>query len=154
MKSDDGTVAPDNPVHKFTNVSVFTQNISFNSIVYGKWLAFNKNQFFKQAGEITGQPFDLTPTMKGDIEAAGFSNIHEKLYKAPFGCWPADPKLKEIGKWTLLGFDVGLEGNALATMTRVIGVSFLPSNHLTLLQFELRGLTIDQWSPNEVHVLL
>ena len=61
--------------------------------------------------------------MKTTIQEAGFVNVVEKVFKTPLGSWPADPKLQEIGKWTLLGFDIGLEGYAMAGMTRVMGVS-------------------------------
>ena len=88
-------------------------------------------QLFQEAGKITGQTFEISERMRGEIEEAGFTNIHEKLYKCPMGGWPADPKLKELGQWTQLGFDIGLEGYALATLTRVLG-----------------------WKTTEVHVLL
>jgi hypothetical protein len=61
--------------------------------------------------------------MKQKIEETGFVNIVEKVFKVPLGGWPADTKLRELGQWTLLGFDVGLEGYAMATLTRVLGVS-------------------------------
>ena len=60
--------------------------------------------------------------MKSDIIDAGFINIHEKVIKAPIGSWPADPNLRELGQWVLLGFDTGLEGYTLATFTRVMDV--------------------------------
>lgn len=88
-------------------------------------------QLFLEAGEITGQTFEISERMRGQIEEAGFTNVHEKVYKNPIGSWPADPKLKELGRWTQLGFDIGLEGYALATLTRVLG-----------------------WNTTEVHVLL
>ncbi len=62
--------------------------------------------------------------MKDKITEAGFVNVVEKVYKTPLGGWPADPKLRELGQWALLGFDIGLEGYALATLTRVLGVCY------------------------------
>ena len=59
--------------------------------------------------------------MRKGIEDAGFVNVVEKIFKTPLGGWPTDPKLREIGQWALLGFDVGLEGYAMATLTRVMG---------------------------------
>lgn len=61
------------------------------------------------------------------IRAAGFENVEETAIKTPIGGWAADPHLRELGRWALLGFDLGLEGYAMATLTRVLGVSFLPS---------------------------
>jgi len=96
FKSDDGTLPPDGPMRTFSRL-------------------------FKEAAEVTGQPFDVVNTMRRDIEQAGFVNIVEKFFKVPFGTWPSDPKLRELGKWTLLGFDTGLEGYVLAILTRALG---------------------------------
>ena len=60
------------------------------------------------------------------MESVGFVNIVEKIYKSPIGAWPQDPKLRELGRWSQLGAETGLEGHVLATLTRVFGVS---SNH-------------------------
>ena len=80
-------------------------------------------QLFAEAGAITGQIFNVTDIMKQKILEAGFVNVVEQVYKTPLGGWPADAKLRELGQWALLGFDTGLEGYALATLTRVLGVS-------------------------------
>jgi len=64
--------------------------------------------------------------MRRDIEAAGFTKITEKIFKDPMGTWPADARLRELGRWTLLSFDIGLEGYALAILTRSMGVCHLP----------------------------
>lgn len=106
FKSSDGTLAPDSPLRRFS-------------------------ELYCEAGEITGQTFEIAEKMRGEIEKAGFTNIHEKVYKDPMGAWPADPKLRQLGQWTQLGFDIGLEGYALAPFTRVLG-----------------------WNTNEVHVFM
>jgi hypothetical protein len=59
--------------------------------------------------------------MRKGIEDAGFVNVVEKVFKTPIGPWAADPKLRDLGQWALLGFDVGLEGYALSTYSRVMG---------------------------------
>jgi hypothetical protein len=78
---------------------------------------------YEEAGEINGVPFLITKTMRADIENTGFENVVERVLKAPLGGWPADQNLREIGMWCLLSFDTGLEGWAMATLTRVMGVS-------------------------------
>jgi hypothetical protein len=80
-------------------------------------------QLFTKVGEITGQSFRISDTMRDNIKEAGFVNVVEKVFKTPLGGWPADPKLKEIGRWTLLGFDIGLEGYVMAGLTRALKVS-------------------------------
>ena len=59
--------------------------------------------------------------MKETIQEAGFVNVVEKVFKTPLGGWAADPKLREIGRWVLLEFDISLEGYAMASMTRILG---------------------------------
>jgi len=65
------------------------------------------------------------------MELVGFVNVVERVFKVPIGGWPADPKLRELGQWTLLEFVTGIEGYAMALLTRVMG-----------------------WNTNEVHVFL
>jgi hypothetical protein len=64
----------------------------------------------------------IAEDIKVFIESAGFVNVVEKVYRAPIRGWPSDPKLKELGHWGLLELDVGVEGFALALLTRVMGV--------------------------------
>ena len=49
-------------------------------------------------GERRGVPMDTTDKMRSRIEAAGFTNIHEKLYKVPLGTWPKHPIYKDAGR--------------------------------------------------------
>ncbi|KAH8794129.1 methyltransferase-like protein [Hyaloscypha finlandica] len=93
IRSDNGTVGPDSPL------------------------------LFEQAGNITGCTFQISESMKPMIAASGFENVTETVIKTPIGGWAADPKLRELGRWALLGFDIGLEGYAMATLTRVLNAS-------------------------------
>ncbi|KAE9378794.1 S-adenosyl-L-methionine-dependent methyltransferase [Stipitochalara longipes BDJ] len=106
IRSDDGTVTPGSPLRTFT-------------------------ELFEQAGEMTGYTFCIAEKMESMIAAAGFENLVQKIIKTPIGGWAKDQELRELGRWALLGFDIGLEGYAMATLTRHMG-----------------------WSQNEVHVLL
>lgn len=86
---------------------------------------------------------------QGIIEA-GFSNVVEKLFKVPIGGWPADKKLREIGQWTLLGIDTGLEGYLLAILTRVFGVR-MPQLDLFWFEDDANKL---KWNTTETHVFI
>ena len=48
--------------------------------------------------------------MRAHIEAAGFTNLHEKLYRCPIGDWAKHPVLKEAGKFNKIQFLQGMEG--------------------------------------------
>ncbi|EDO05046.1 hypothetical protein SS1G_07531 [Sclerotinia sclerotiorum 1980 UF-70] len=108
VKSDDDTVPPDSPLYRFADL-------------------------FNNAGERTGQSMDICPTMSSKISQAGFINLHEKTYKMPLGEWSNDPKLRELGKWNLLQFDVGLEGFAVQLLTNTMEMS-LPEVQLFCAQ--------------------
>lgn len=61
--------------------------------------------------------------MKDEIIAAGFTNVVETVIKTPLGRWPEDRNMRKLGALAQYGFDIGLEGYALATLTRVLNVS-------------------------------
>lgn len=65
------------------------------------------------AHEKMGKPIDTFHHMRSRIETAGFTNVHEKLYKVPVGDWVKDPILKEAGRFAKSHFLGGLEGYVL-----------------------------------------
>lgn len=68
---------------------------------------------FLRAAEKAGRPLDTVDTFKGRIEAAGFVNIHEKVYKVPIGEWTRNPILKEAGRFNKAHLLAGIEGYAM-----------------------------------------
>jgi hypothetical protein len=56
------------------------------------------------------------------VPAAGFVNYHETIRKMPFGPWPADKKLKLIGRWYLSSMETAFEAYGLALFTRVLNM--------------------------------
>lgn len=83
--SDDGSVAPDSTL--------------------GKW-----GSMFYPLFEKMGKPVDTMFHFKRRIEAAGFTNVHEKTYKVPLGDWVKNPVLKEAGRYGKTQFLEGMEG--------------------------------------------
>lgn len=53
------------------------------------------------------------------LQGAGFVDIQEHVIKIPLSSWPADPHLKDVGRWYNLGMTEGLEAFSLAPFTRV-----------------------------------
>lgn len=84
-KSDDGSVAPDP--------------------LLGKW-----GDLFTRSCNRMGKNINTVDTFKAAIEAAGFTNVHETLYKAPVGDWVKNPVLKEAGRYQMQQVLEGLEG--------------------------------------------
>ncbi|KAK1756615.1 S-adenosyl-L-methionine-dependent methyltransferase [Echria macrotheca] len=87
-------------------------------------------QFFIDGGKSMGRSMTVVEDglQRKGIEAAGFVNVQEENIKSPFGPWPKDPKLREIGNF-----------QRLATSNDLAG-SMMYLGHLT------------GWSPEEVQV--
>ena len=82
---------------------------------------------FIEAGEKFGKTFRIADLAKGYMQEAGFDNVTERRFKLPVGPWSRDPKLKKLGRWNLVHCEQGIEGWAMALLTRVMGVSLIPS---------------------------
>lgn len=65
-----------------------------------------------------GRPLTTQETMRASIEAAGFVDVHERLYKVPMGPWAKDKLLKEVGLLNLQHWKSGLEGYAMWLLTK------------------------------------
>ncbi len=69
---DDGTMAPDYP--------------------YSEWL-----RTIDDAAMRLGKPLRIANKFKKWMEAAGFVDVHEEIFKVPVNPWPRDPHLKDVG---------------------------------------------------------
>ncbi|KAF9886622.1 hypothetical protein FE257_011262 [Aspergillus nanangensis] len=77
---------------------------------------------FVAAGEKFGKTFCIADLAKGYIQQAGFQNVTEYRFKLPIGPWSRDKKLKKLGRWNQVHCEQGIEGWAMALLTRVMGV--------------------------------
>jgi hypothetical protein len=86
------------------------------------------------------RPFDGAIKYKEQLEAQGFVNVQQVVFKWPQNKWPKDKKHKELGRWrriqlvdksmltsvgiwTLENISSGLHGLSSAVFTRVLGWS-------------------------------
>ena len=97
LEADDDSLSPDTPLG------------------YGGSLAF-------KCGELSGRSFEVQPHLKEWIIKAGFVNVVEENFKWPVGDWPADPKLKDIGKWNATHWNLGIESWTIRSLTQRYGV--------------------------------
>ncbi|KAJ2905791.1 uncharacterized protein MKZ38_004468 [Zalerion maritima] len=96
LKCDDGTMSKESYVYRWT-------------------------QGFVDACNVLGRPIDSAPKYKKMFEEAGFVDIVVENFVWPINRWPKDPKLKEIGHWTLANVSSGTEGLTMASFTRGLG---------------------------------
>jgi len=61
--------------------------------------------------------------MKEMLEAVGFVNVQLTTIKQPFGVWPREEKMKEIGQGMLLFAEKSFHTYCLALFTRVVGMT-------------------------------
>jgi hypothetical protein len=121
IRSDDNTITPDSPLITFRKVRL-PPSLSPHLPPSPSHTNTNISQLFEEAGKKTGCTFEISGLMGDMISSAGFINRVDTTIKTPIGGWAQDPKLRELGMWALLGFDRGLEGYTMATLTRVLGV--------------------------------
>ncbi|KAH8778921.1 S-adenosyl-L-methionine-dependent methyltransferase [Hyaloscypha finlandica] len=91
--------------------------------------------------------FDLrlnSETIRIAMEAAGFKEITVLDLKLPIGLWPADPRLREAGKFGLGAMLQGLQGISLATFTRFLGWQV---EEMEVLLAQVRS----EWRQRRVH---
>ncbi|KAA8643635.1 class I SAM-dependent methyltransferase [Aspergillus tanneri] len=76
---------------------------------------------FIDAGEKFGKTFRIADLAKGYMQDVGFQNVTERRFKLPIGAWGKDKKLKTLGRWNQVHCEQGIEGWAMALLTRVMG---------------------------------
>ncbi|KAI9830954.1 MAG: hypothetical protein M1826_004070 [Phylliscum demangeonii] len=77
-------------------------------------------RLFTEAGDKMGKTLMIVNKMKDYMVAAGFEDVHEIRQKWPIGAWSSDEHLKDIGRWNQLHTEEGIDGWALALLTRVM----------------------------------
>ncbi|KAK1964428.1 methyltransferase domain-containing protein [Colletotrichum sublineola] len=80
-----------------------------------KWHAL-----LQEAAEKLGRPLEGLGKQTEAMQEAGFVDITRKDYILPLNSWPADPHLKEIGRWQCVNLDMGLEALSLGLLTRAL----------------------------------
>lgn len=75
------------------------------------------------AAEKANRPLPMGRRMKGLMEKAGFVDIVESTAVWPIGTWPKDKRLKDVGKWGLLGVTDSLYPFAVRLLTSASGWS-------------------------------
>ena len=93
-----------------------------NSIPLGSALS-NGRHLATECGLLAGRRLDIQPHIKDWIAKAGFVDIVEETFKWPIGDWPAEPKLKDIGKWNAIHWNMGIESWSIRLLTQQYGVS-------------------------------
>ncbi|EUC37180.1 hypothetical protein COCCADRAFT_86508 [Bipolaris zeicola 26-R-13] len=98
FKSDDGTLTPTHVLSQWSDI-------------------------FHEASKRFGKSFYEVWNLSTYIRNAGFQDVKEYVYKVPVNSWPADPHMKELGRWNLLHITQGAEGWGLFLLTKVMGWS-------------------------------
>lgn len=73
--------------------------------------------------ERLGRPVKAAQQWKECMEAVGFVDVVETVYKWPTNRWPRSPQYKELGMWSLANMDAALEAATLAPLTRALNWS-------------------------------
>ena len=80
--------------------------LSDGTLLAGNYAQYPVSTYFHHillAAEKQGRPLLVAPTMKERMEKIGFVDCEDQTAIWPIGPWPRDERLKELGKWGLLG---------------------------------------------------
>ena len=88
--------------------------------IYFRW-----NALFAEAGERMGRTFQIYDQMRGHIADAGYVDVVTHMWKVPIGGWAKNPRLKNVGLYTLMFLDQSVEGFALYMLKNVMGWEFV-----------------------------
>ncbi|KAM9876055.1 UMTA [Verticillium dahliae] len=81
-------------------------------------------QLFYDAGDKLGRTFRFSGNILDDWAAdAGFTDVVHRKFKIPYGSWPKDAKLKELGSYTGHYLDLSLDGFAVFPVGQLLGWS-------------------------------
>ena len=126
LKSDDGTVPPNH--------------------IFDRW-----GKTLLEASEAYGKSLGIANQTKELIEATGFVDVVEKVFKWPIGRWGHGRRLREIGRLNKAHWEISMEGWCIALLTRALKVSITESTltcHLTKVLYH------DQWTVPQVKEFL
>lgn len=68
-----------------------------------------------------GRPVRAAQQWKEIMEAVGFEDVVETVFKWPTNRWPRAKPFKDLGMWSLANMDQALEAATLAPLTRTLG---------------------------------
>ncbi|KAF4454073.1 hypothetical protein F53441_3358 [Fusarium austroafricanum] len=98
IRSDDGTLKPSSPLHKWDDLT------AKGSTKLGRYLGEGANH-------------------EKRLKDQGFVNVTRKAFKWPINTWPKDPKHKEVGLWTLANIERNLEAISGFLLRQGLGMS-------------------------------
>ncbi|MCJ1272856.1 hypothetical protein MMC21_000645 [Puttea exsequens] len=82
---------------------------------------YSQGALAREASARFGKQIVIQPHLKDMIEKAGFVDVIEHQYKWPISDWPADPRLKDVGRWNREHWVEGLEPWTLRLLTQHMG---------------------------------
>ncbi|KAL4879871.1 S-adenosyl-L-methionine-dependent methyltransferase [Aspergillus karnatakaensis] len=74
-----------------------------------------------EAGEAFGKSLRIVDESRERLKKAGFVDVVERRFKVPIGGWSSDPHLKQVGLYTRLHWEEGIEGWTMYLLTAVLG---------------------------------
>ncbi|KAJ9191445.1 hypothetical protein DTO166G4_7755 [Paecilomyces variotii] len=78
-------------------------------------------KLIREQSEKAGRSMDVVDNLGPWMKSLGFENVKVEIYKVPWGPWPKDARLKEIGKFQLCNMMEAVSAYGLALLTRGAG---------------------------------
>ncbi|KAF7555191.1 hypothetical protein G7Z17_g2356 [Cylindrodendrum hubeiense] len=91
-----------------------------NDHIFKQWA-----RLFYDVGDKIGRTFKVNDSiMKQSAQEAGFTSLTHNKFKVPYGTWPKDKDLKDLGQYTGFYLDLSLDGFAVYPIGQILGWSF------------------------------
>ncbi|KAI9817147.1 MAG: hypothetical protein M1827_001259 [Pycnora praestabilis] len=81
------------------------------------------SDYMMEGSRRVGCNLDSSRHFAKQLTEAGFTNVHETIYKWPWGSWPKGAKEKLLGRWVRENFQDGIQGFSMAFFSRALGWS-------------------------------
>jgi hypothetical protein len=65
------------------------------------------------------RPLAYNEETRSMLDAQGFVEVQEQIFKVPLNPWPADAHLKDVGRWYNLGLTQGLEALTMGPLSKM-----------------------------------
>lgn len=81
------------------------------------------SDLMEQASSKFGASLTDPTRWKGWLEARGYTNVTEKVFKLPFNPWAKDPRMKLLGMWEMENLLTGLDAMVTRMFQKGLGWS-------------------------------
>ncbi|KAA8895827.1 S-adenosyl-L-methionine-dependent methyltransferase [Sphaerosporella brunnea] len=114
----------------------------------GLWRKTTPSPYFHEALAKIGRPFPLAATLVGHPEKACLKHVNVISYRHPYGPWPRDKRLNQIGTMAMLQAETGIGAYGMAAYTRILGIEVETTQKISRRHEEAGSAYVQRFKPD------